>query len=56
MFILMILYDFGLLPAQCCYVIVYMGRVESRAQIADRCALWKISSGAESLVLQALYF
>jgi hypothetical protein len=39
MFILMILYDF---------IIVYTRKVENRVQIADRRALWKISSGAEN--------
>jgi hypothetical protein len=50
--ILMILYDFCLLPAQFCYTIVYIRKVESRVQIADPCAPWKISSGAKKLVLQ----
>jgi hypothetical protein len=36
MFILMILYDFCLLPTQFCYMIVYIRRVESRVQIADQ--------------------
>jgi hypothetical protein len=56
MFILMILYDLCLLPAHFCFIIVHMRKVESRVQIADRCAPWKISSGAESLVFQALQF
>jgi hypothetical protein len=30
--------------------------VESGVQIADWCALWKISNGGENLVLQALQF
>jgi hypothetical protein len=42
MFILMILYDFCLLPAQFCYLIVYIRTVESRVQIADLCVPWKI--------------
>jgi hypothetical protein len=50
----MILCDFCLLPEQFCYIIVYKLKVESRVQIADRCAHWKTSSGAENLVLQAL--
>jgi hypothetical protein len=54
MFILMILYDFCLSPAQLCYIIVHIRKVESRVQIADMCAPRKISSGAENLVLQAL--
>jgi hypothetical protein len=46
----MILYDFCLLLAQFCYIIVYERKVESRVQIADRYAPWKISSGAENLI------
>jgi hypothetical protein len=38
MFILMILYDFCLLSAHFCYTIVYIWKVESHVQIADRCA------------------
>jgi hypothetical protein len=53
MFSLMIPCDFCLLPAQFCYINVYTRKVESRAQMADRCAPWKMSSGAENLVLQA---
>jgi hypothetical protein len=56
MFILMILYDFSLLPVQCCYIIVYIWKVESRVQFADRCAPWKISNGADNFVLRALQF
>jgi hypothetical protein len=55
-FILMILYDFCLLPSQFCYTIVYIRKVENRVQIADRCAPWKISNCAKNLVLQALQF
>jgi hypothetical protein len=44
--ILMILYDFCLLPAQVCYTVVYIWKVESGVQIADRCAPWKISNDA----------
>jgi hypothetical protein len=36
------LYDFCLLPAQFCYILVYIGKVESRVQIADRCATWEV--------------
>jgi hypothetical protein len=54
MFILMILYYFSLLLAQFFYVIVYLRIVESCVQIADRCALWKIFSCAQNLVLHAL--
>jgi hypothetical protein len=50
-FILMILYDFCLLPAQFYYRIVYRRKVEIHLQIADRCAPGKISNGAENLVL-----
>jgi hypothetical protein len=56
MTILMTLYDLCLLLAQIFYVIVYIGKVESRVQIADPCASWKLSSGAENFVLQALQF
>jgi hypothetical protein len=35
MFILIILYGFCLLPAQLCYIIVHIRKVESRVQIAD---------------------
>jgi hypothetical protein len=41
MFILIILYDSCLSPIQFCYIIVYIGKVESRVQIAVRCATWK---------------
>jgi hypothetical protein len=50
MFILMILYDFCLSPAQYCYIIIYIGKVKSRVQIANRCAHWEISNGADELV------
>jgi hypothetical protein len=56
MFVLMILYDLCLLPAQFSYIIVYIWKVESRVQIADQCAHWKISSGAENLLLWAQQF
>jgi hypothetical protein len=56
MFILMILYDFGLFPAQFRYIIVCIRKVECCVQIADRCASWRISSDAENLILQALQF
>jgi hypothetical protein len=52
MFILMILYDFSLFPAQFCNIIVYVRKVGSCMQIADRCAPWKISSGAENPVFK----
>jgi hypothetical protein len=50
------LYDFCFLPAQFCFIIVHIWKVESHVQIADRCAPWKISNGAENLVLCALQF
>jgi hypothetical protein len=56
MFIIMILYDFCLFTAQFYYIIVYIRKVESYVQIADRCARWKISSGAQNRDLQALQF
>jgi hypothetical protein len=54
--IFMILYDLCLLPAQFHYVIINTRYLESHVQLADRCAPWKITSGAENLVLQALQF
>jgi hypothetical protein len=33
-----------------------MRKIESRVQVADRCAPWKISNGAAYLVLQTLQF
>jgi hypothetical protein len=51
MFILMILYDFCLLPAQFYYIIIYIRKIGSRVEIADRCAPWRISNGPDSLVL-----
>jgi hypothetical protein len=57
MFILMILYDFCLSPAQFCYVVIYIRKVQSCVQLADRGTPWKISSGAQqNLILQALQF
>jgi hypothetical protein len=50
MFNLMTLYDFCLLPAQFCYIIVHIRKVESRVQIVNLCATWKISNGVENLV------
>jgi hypothetical protein len=44
-------YDFYLFPAQFCYIIIYIWKVRSCVHIADRCAPWKISSGAQNLVL-----
>jgi hypothetical protein len=49
MFIFVILYDFCWLPAQFCYIIVYVRKVESCVQIADRCAPWKIATDGRSL-------
>jgi hypothetical protein len=40
----MILYGLCFLPAQFCCIIVPIWKVESHVQIADMCALWKISS------------
>jgi hypothetical protein len=36
MFMLTILYDFCLLPAQFCFMIVYIWKVENRVQIAGK--------------------
>jgi hypothetical protein len=54
MFILMIFYDFWLFPAPLCYTVIYIRNVESCVQIAEWCAPWKISNGAQDLVLYAL--
>jgi hypothetical protein len=48
--------DFCLLPAQFCCIIVYIRKVVICAQIADQCAPWKISNGAQKPVLHALKF
>jgi hypothetical protein len=56
MVIFVILYDLCLLPARCCYINVYVWKVESRVQTADQCARWEIFNGAENLVSQALQF
>jgi hypothetical protein len=53
MIILMILYDSCLLSAQFYTIVRYIGNAESRMQIADRCKLWRISSGAEYTVSAA---
>jgi hypothetical protein len=49
MSILTILYDFCLLPVQFYYMTVYIQKVESRVQIADRRATWKMSKDAENI-------
>jgi hypothetical protein len=54
MFILMISYDFCLLAAQFCYIIVYILKVENCVHIVHRCAPWKISDAAQNLVSHAL--
>jgi hypothetical protein len=38
------------------YVIIYIRKVESRVQIADKCAPWNVSNGAQNRVLHALHF
>jgi hypothetical protein len=35
---------------------IYVRKFESHVQIVNRCAPWKVSSGAENFVLQALKF
>jgi hypothetical protein len=50
----MILYDLCLLAARFRYVIINTRYVESLMQFADRCTPWKVTNGAENLVLQAL--
>jgi hypothetical protein len=54
MYILMILYDFCLSPAQFCYIILYIRKVGSRVHTANQCAPRKISSGGENIVFYAL--
>jgi hypothetical protein len=54
--ILMILYNFCLLPAQFRYITLYILKGESGVQIVDQCVPWKISNGAEKLVFYALQF
>jgi hypothetical protein len=49
MFILMTLYDLCLSPAQFYYIIVYIRKAETRVQIADRCAPWKISTAVHKI-------
>jgi hypothetical protein len=51
----MILYDLCLSPAQFCYIIVYIRKVESCVQAVDWCAPRKISNGAQTLVLLASF-
>jgi hypothetical protein len=48
-----------LVPVACTILLynhVYIWKVESRVQIADQCAPWKISNGAQNLVLHVLQF
>jgi hypothetical protein len=54
--IFMILYDLCLLPAHFRYVIINIRHLESHVQLADRCALYKCTKGAENLASQALQF
>jgi hypothetical protein len=48
-FVFMILYDFGLLPACFCYIILNVRNFESHLHIADRCTLRKTANGGKSL-------
>jgi hypothetical protein len=52
--IIMISYDFCLLPAKFCYIVIYVRNFERHMQIAYRCAPWKIANGAENFVLEPL--
>jgi hypothetical protein len=54
-FVVMILYDFCLLPAWFCYVFVNVRNLESHMHI-DRCAPCKTVNGAKNLNLQTLQF
>jgi hypothetical protein len=56
MLILMILYDLFLLHAQFRYIIAFIRKVESRVQIAERCAPRKISNGAGTLLCRRCSF
>jgi hypothetical protein len=50
------LYDFCLLLAQFGYTTVFIRKSENCVEIADCSVPWKIFSGAEKFVLQALQF
>jgi hypothetical protein len=50
----MILYDFCLLPATFCYVVINIQHVESHVPLVGQCVPWKFANGAENLVLQVL--
>jgi hypothetical protein len=54
--IILTLYDFCLLPAKFCCVVIYVRNIERHMQYVNRCAPWKIANGAENFVLQALQF
>jgi hypothetical protein len=45
-----------LTEAELLYNSRFTAKLESCVQIADRCAPWKISNGAQKLVLHALQF
>jgi hypothetical protein len=53
--IMMISYDFCVLPPWFCYEIVNVWSFEKHVQIADQCAPWKSATGVENLVLHALH-
>jgi hypothetical protein len=46
----------SLLPAKFSDTVINVRNFDSHTHIADRCAPWKISDGAENPVLQALQF
>jgi hypothetical protein len=54
MFILMICYDFCLLPAQFCYIIAYIQKVESRVQTAVAVHLGKFPMVRRTLLFRRL--
>jgi hypothetical protein len=54
--IFMISYDFCLLSAKFCYVVIYVRKFESHVQIPNQCAHWEIANGAENFVLQGWNF
>jgi hypothetical protein len=53
-FVFMILYDFCMMPAWFCYIIVNLRNLESHMQIADRYAPRKTANGANNLVHSSL--
>jgi hypothetical protein len=55
-YIFMILYDFCLLLASFCYIVVNVRNFECQMKSAGRCVPLQVTSGAEGSILQALQF